>query len=201
MSQEASSNGENHQAHETSYSGAVGREGSSLLADCLVAAVKLMGIVYLMNLANDNPVGCQQIAANGGLESLSSLIANHFPLFCSFSSPFSERSQNTSSIELDHQNHRHLTDQELDFLVAILGLRVNLVEKDGQNRSRLTAASVHVPSSEGFEEESHKDLILLICPIFLANQGAGEGGAEEMILPVGNTFCSSRFFSLLNLHS
>ncbi|XP_021825829.1 uncharacterized protein LOC110766772 [Prunus avium] len=178
MSQEASSNGENHQVHETSYSGAVGREGSGLLADCLLTAVKV-----LMNLANDNPVGCQQIAANGGLETLSSLIANHFPLFSSFSSPFSERSENTSSVELGHQNNRHLTDQELDFLVAILGLLVNLVEKDGQNRSRLAAASVHVPSSEGFEEESRKDLILLICSIFLANQGAGEGGAEEMILP------------------
>ncbi|CAL9015429.1 unnamed protein product [Prunus brigantina] len=178
MSQEASSNGENRQAHETSYSGAVGREGSGLLADCLLTAVKV-----LMNLANDNPVGCQQIAANGGLETLSSLIANHFPLFSSLSSPFSERSENTSSIELGHQNNRHLTDQELDFLVAILGLLVNLVEKDGQNRSRLAAASVHVPSSEGFEEESRKDLILLICSIFLANQGAGEGGAEEMILP------------------
>ncbi|BBH00862.1 Wings apart-like protein regulation of heterochromatin protein [Prunus dulcis] len=177
MSQEASSNVENHQAHETSYSGAVGREGSGLLADCLLTAVKV-----LMNLANDNPVGCQQIAANGGLETLSSLIANHFPLFSSLSSPFSERSENTSSVELGHQNNRHLTDQELDFLVAILGLLVNLVEKDGQNRSRLAAASVHVPSSEGFEEESRKDLILLICSIFLANQGAGEENDEAAVL-------------------
>lgn len=84
-----------------------------------------------MNLANENPVGCQQIAAYGGLETMSSLIANHFP---SFSSPFSKRNENNSSIEPDHQNGRHLTDQELDFLVAILGLLVNLVEKDGRNR-------------------------------------------------------------------
>ena len=62
---------------------------------------------------------------------MSSLIASHFP---SFSSPFSDRHDNTSSIEMDDQNGRHLTDQELDFLVAILGLLVNLVEKDGQNR-------------------------------------------------------------------
>ncbi|KAM1593012.1 hypothetical protein FF2_036446 [Malus domestica] len=178
MSQEASSNGENHQTQETSCSGAVSREGSSLVADCLLTAVKV-----LMNLANDNPVGCQQIAAYGGLETLSSLIANHFPCFNSSSSPFRERSENISSIELDHQNNRHLTDQELDFLVAILGLLVNLVEKDGQNRSRLAAASVQVASSEGFGEESRKDLILLICSIFLANQGAGEGGGEEMVLP------------------
>ncbi|KAM1004920.1 hypothetical protein ACFX13_005095 [Malus domestica] len=178
MSQEASSNGENHQTQETTCSGAVSREGSSIVADCLLTAVKV-----LMNLANDNPVGCQQIAAYGGLETLSSLIANHFPSFNSLSSPFSERSENTSSIELDHQNDKRLTDQELDFLVAILGLLVNLVEKNGQNRSRLAAASVHLPSSEGFKEESRKDLILLICSIFLANQGAGEGGGEEMVLP------------------
>ncbi|CAN6546462.1 unnamed protein product [Malus baccata var. baccata] len=120
MSQEASSNGENHQTQETSCSGAVSREGSSLVADCLLTAVK---------------------------------------------------------------NNRHLSDQELDFLVAILGLLVNLVEKDGQNRSRLAAASVQVASSEGFGEESRKDLILLICSIFLENQGPDEGGGEEMVLP------------------
>ncbi|PRQ28891.1 putative wing apart-like protein [Rosa chinensis] len=175
MSQAESSFGEDHDMPETSYAGAVSKEGSSLLADCLLTAVKV-----LMNLANENPVGCQQIAANGGLETMSSLIASHFP---SFSSPFSERNDNTSSIELDNQNGRHLTDQELDFLVAILGLLVNLVEKDGQNRSRLAAVTVHLPISDGFEEESHKDLILLICSIFLANQGAGEGSEEGKTLP------------------
>jgi hypothetical protein len=44
-----------------------------------------------------------------------------------------------SSIEPDNQNDVHLTDQELDFLVAILGLLVNLVEKDGDNRPVLLA--------------------------------------------------------------
>lgn len=58
-------------------------------------------------------------------------------------------------------------------------------------RSRLAAVSVHVPSSEGVEEESHKDLILLICSIFLANQGAGEGTEEGKILPVSYTFSLS----------
>lgn len=87
-----------------------------------------------MNLTNDNPVGCRQIAAYGGLETMSSLIAGHFPSFSSSSSPSSEMKENSSSSDLDHQNDRHLTDQELDFLVAILGLLVNLVEKDGHNR-------------------------------------------------------------------
>lgn len=66
---------------------------------------------------------------------MSSLIAAHFPSFSSSSSsPSSEIKEKSSSIDLDHQNDRHLSDQELDFLVAILGLLVNLVEKDGHNR-------------------------------------------------------------------
>ena len=91
-----------------------------------------------MNLTNDNPVGCQQIAACGGLETLSSLIAGHFPSFSSYFPPFSERRENTlssnSNLGGEHENDAHLSDQELDFLVAILGLLVNLVEKDGLNR-------------------------------------------------------------------
>lgn len=83
-----------------------------------------------MNLTNDNPIGCEQIAACGGLETLSCLIAGHFPSFssnveCGFSS---------KSDKHDHQIESTLSDQELDFLVAILGLLVNLVEKDGRNR-------------------------------------------------------------------
>lgn len=83
-----------------------------------------------MNLTNDNPVGCQQIAAYGGLETMSLLIAGHFPSFSS-SLSLTEIKQNTSRTS---QYDRHLTDHELDFLVAILGLLVNLVEKDGHNR-------------------------------------------------------------------
>lgn len=79
-----------------------------------------------MNLTNDNPEGCRQIAACGGLEVLSSLIAGHFPSFCSILSK--------PNLATDKQSNTQLTDQELDFLVAILGLLVNLVEKDGRNR-------------------------------------------------------------------
>ncbi|KAG6691064.1 hypothetical protein I3843_10G047000 [Carya illinoinensis] len=172
-SQQELSNGDNNHSHELSCLSAVDEVGSSLLADCLLTAVKV-----LMNLTNDNPVGCRQIAAYGGLETMSSLIAGHFPSFSSSSSPSSEMKENSSSSDLDHQNDRHLTDQELDFLVAILGLLVNLVEKDGHNRSRLAAASVRLPSLEGLVEESHRDVIPLLCSIFLANQGAGEGAGE-----------------------
>lgn len=86
-----------------------------------------------MNLTNDNPVGCQQIAAYGGLETMSMLIAGHFPSFSS-SLSFTQIKGSSARTEKDHLCDRHLTDHELDFLVAILGLLVNLVEKDGRNR-------------------------------------------------------------------
>lgn len=82
-----------------------------------------------MNLTNDNSVGCRQVAACRGLESMAELIAGHFPSFT--------RSPLFNELEMPgpcHQKDKHLTDQELDFLVAILGLLVNLVEKDGINR-------------------------------------------------------------------
>lgn len=90
-----------------------------------------------MNLANDNPDGCQQIAKRGGLEILSSLIASHFPSFSHMPQSVKLRGSNLSSKSsprIDQQSNKDLTDQELDFLVAILGLLVNLVEKDGRNR-------------------------------------------------------------------
>ncbi|XP_038690884.1 wings apart-like protein 1 isoform X1 [Tripterygium wilfordii] len=183
MSQEASSGLENHQKElgdldhllslENMSSPAADKGNSGLLSDCLLTAIKV-----LMNLTNENPVGCQQIAACGGLETMSSLIADHFPLFSSPSLPLIETKENTSRSELQHQSDQHLTDQELDYLVAILGLLVNLVEKDASNRSRLAAASIVLPASDGLEEESHRDVISLLCSIFLANRGAGDASEE-----------------------
>lgn len=170
-SQQESCNIERHHSPDASCSSAVDQEKSNLLADCLLTAVKV-----LMNLTNDNPIGCQQIAGCGGLETLSSLIARHFPSFSSRLPTFSEL-RDKSVIEIEDENDRHLTDQELDFLVAILGLLVNLVEKDGRNRSRLASTSVSLPSSEGLEDEN-RDVIALLCAIFLANQGAGEAAGE-----------------------
>lgn len=86
-----------------------------------------------MNLTNDNPIGCQLIAANGGLEAMSMLIAGHFPSFSSTPS-FAQLKDTSLRTEEDHLCDRLLNDHELDFLVAILGLLVNLVEKDSQNR-------------------------------------------------------------------
>lgn len=46
-------------------------------------------------------------------------------------------------------------------------------------RSRLAAASVLLPSSEGLGREVRRDVIQLLCSIFLANQGESETGAGE----------------------
>lgn len=92
----------------------------------------------LMNLTNDNPIGCRQIASCGGLETLASLILSHFPSFgvsCSTHSQLKDTISSSSSlIEASQLKNKHLNDHELEFLVAILGLLVNLVEKDSQNR-------------------------------------------------------------------
>ncbi|EOA36046.1 hypothetical protein CARUB_v10008277mg [Capsella rubella] len=138
-----------------------------LLSDCLLTAIKV-----LMNLTNDNAVGCRQVGGCRGLESMAELIARHFPSF-TISPLFNEMEKTGSS----HQKKdSHLTDQELDFLVAILGLLVNLVEKDGVNRSRLASASV-LTKPEGLQESEQK-MIPLLCSIFLTNQGSAEAKEE-----------------------
>ncbi|XVF40534.1 hypothetical protein PTKIN_Ptkin01aG0121300 [Pterospermum kingtungense] len=185
MSQEESSNGESqrefineeyHHSIVASGSQSAEEEYSSLLSDCLLTAVKV-----LMNLTNDNPLGCQQIAASGALETLCTLIASHFPSFCLYLRRVHEMEETSCNIELDDQNDRPLTDPELDFLVAILGLLVNLVEKDERNRSRLAAASVSLPNSEGLREVRCMAVIPLLCAIFLANRG--EDDEDEEVLP------------------
>ncbi|WZZ19234.1 hypothetical protein YC2023_112323 [Brassica napus] len=139
-----------------------------LLSDCLLTAVKV-----LMNLTNDNALGCRQVGGCRGLESMAELIARHFPSFTE--SPLFSEMEET---ERFHQKKdKHLTDQELDFLVAILGLLVNLVEKDGVNRSRLASASFAITKPEGLQE-SEQEMIPLLCSIFLTNQGS-EDTKEE----------------------
>ncbi|KAI3466652.1 hypothetical protein Pfo_023315 [Paulownia fortunei] len=180
-SQQESNNIEYRHSQETSCSSAVDEDKSNLLADCLLTAVKV-----LMNLTNDNPEGCQQIATCGGLEILSSLIAGHFPSFSLSLPHFDEVRESSlsskSSPRINQRSNTPLTDRELDFLVAILGLLVNLVEKDGRNRSRLAAASVSLTHLEGFNSENQTNVISLLCSIFLANQGTSEAAGEEKYL-------------------
>ncbi|XP_072956838.1 wings apart-like protein 2 isoform X1 [Typha angustifolia] len=177
-------NGENHQSCESSLP-SVHEEDTNLLEDCLLTSVKV-----LMNLTNDNPVGCQEIAACGGLDTMASLITRHFPSFdlCfpvnSHSSKNMLPDQNVSAgqdvtSDASHVSNRHLRDHELDFLVAILGLLVNLVEKDSRNRVRLASTRVSVDLPGNLEsKEVKKDVIPLLCSVFLANQGAGKVDEE-----------------------
>ncbi|KAM0072583.1 putative wing apart-like protein [Helianthus debilis subsp. tardiflorus] len=173
MSQQDSTNVEPpHDSSQASCSYVNDDEKFSLLADCLLAAVKV-----LMNITNDNSVGCEQIAACGGLETLCGLIVGHYPSFNSHLPNFGDR-KDKSVLEVDNDENKRLNDQELDFLVAILGLLVNLVEKDGHNRARLAATSISIPKSGGLDYET-TEVIPLLCSIFLANQGAGEAAEEE----------------------
>ncbi|KAF3796193.1 Wings apart-like protein-like protein [Nymphaea thermarum] len=138
-------------------------ETADLLGECLLTAVKV-----LMNLTNDNPIGCQQTGECGGLDTMAHLIVGHFPRF-HLQPPASQNNN------YHHQNIKHLSDQELDFLVAILGLLVNLVEKDNTNRARLAAASVSLPSLRKPDGKNNCVAVIpLLCSIFLANQGSGE---------------------------
>ncbi|XP_019093047.1 PREDICTED: uncharacterized protein LOC104752771 [Camelina sativa] len=160
-SQEESSDRDRHVTEQPSSTYEIDKGCLCLISDCLLTAVKV-----LMNLTNDNSVGCRQVAACRGLESMAELIAGHFPSFT--------RSPLLSELEIPgscHKKEKHLTDQELEFLVAILGLLVNLVEKDGINRSRLAAASVPITNPEGLQV-SEQDMIPLLCSIFLTNQGS-----------------------------
>uniref|UniRef100_A0A0D9XL22 Wings apart-like protein C-terminal domain-containing protein n=1 Tax=Leersia perrieri TaxID=77586 RepID=A0A0D9XL22_9ORYZ len=161
------------------------KDESSLLEDCLLASVKV-----LMNLANDNPSGCELIASCGGLNTMASLIIKHFPSFCFIvdnnyntrdSASYCRdvnlgRELSSSQNSKAHQvKIKQLRDHELDFLVAILGLLVNLVEKDSLNRVRLSSARVPVDLSQNPEiEETQRDVIPLLCSVFLASQGASE---------------------------
>ncbi|XP_020084180.1 uncharacterized protein LOC109707361 isoform X2 [Ananas comosus] len=175
-------NEENHLSGEPSCPS--GNEDTNLLEDCLLTSVKV-----LMNLTNDNPVGCQQIAACGGLDTMVSLIVQHIPSFdlcfpenCQFKETISACQSESSSqnIKTSHVNNRHLSDHELDFLVAILGLLVNLVEKDSQNRLRLASACVSVDRPGQLDCKGiTRDVIPLLCSIFLANQGAREVAGED----------------------
>eukprot|EP00252_Welwitschia_mirabilis_P013661 TRINITY_DN3003_c0_g1_i6.p1 TRINITY_DN3003_c0_g1~~TRINITY_DN3003_c0_g1_i6.p1 ORF type:complete len:908 (-),score=190.38 TRINITY_DN3003_c0_g1_i6:231-2954(-) len=135
---------------------------SSMLGDCLLAGVKV-----LMNLTNDNPLGCQCVAQCGALDTMASLIIVHYP---SFQSQLFAVNKESCPLNDEADN------QDLDLLIAILGLLVNLVEKDVGNRARLASSSVNLQYK--FEGSSkvrgcRRGVIPLLCSIFLSNQGAG----------------------------
>lgn len=174
---------------ETYATGKQESEECALLGDCLLAAVKV-----IMNLTNDNPLGCNQVASCGGLDTMASLIVNHYPLFQSRLFTTSEKKgKKSGSKSMENgsstfsENEEAMSDQDLDLLVVILGVLVNLVEKDTENRARLAASSVILPRSTvgDFEvRECRRAVIPLLCSIFLTKQGAGEaaGGGGSLAM-------------------
>ncbi|KAF6989205.1 hypothetical protein CFC21_006558 [Triticum aestivum] len=175
-SQESYQPEDNHHLGATSHSNV--DDDSSLLEDCLLASIKV-----LMNLANDNPSGCEHIASCGGLNTMASLIIKHFPSF-DFSVDtgrdvdLGQDLTDSEDSKACQVKAKQLRDHELDFLVAILGLLVNLVEKDSLNRVRLASARVSVDLSKNAQsEKAQRDVIPLLCSIFLASKGSGEASA------------------------
>lgn len=160
----------------------VDEEDPSLLEDCLLSSVKV-----LMNLTNDNPVGCQQIGASGGLDTLVSLITSHFSSLDMHFPVSTKTVERVTSFdknkESEYLNNRKLHDHQLDFLVAILGLLVNLIEKDCVNRFRLASARVLVnqPGTSA-SKEIYREVVPMLCSIFMSNQGAVNTAREEEVL-------------------
>jgi hypothetical protein len=139
------------------------REPSPHLAECLLSGVKV-----LMNLTNNNPVGCRQVANCGGLDAVSSLLVAYFP------KPSVEALQVPGS-KLKGKDSN--TDQDLEMVVVALGVLCNLVERDEGNRSRLATLDVDLPphiAAKRGSVSSNYGMIALLCALFLSKQGAGE---------------------------
>ncbi|XP_024538615.1 wings apart-like protein homolog isoform X1 [Selaginella moellendorffii] len=122
--------------------------------ECLLSAVKV-----LMNLTNDNATGCKQVGACNGIFSVASLLVSNYP----------RESQEEMS---------------LDLLVTVLGMLVNLVEKDKSNRSQLAALDLKLPSH--IASGNGRGILTLLCSLFLSKQGSGEAAEarEKSIIKV-----------------
>ncbi|KAH7287577.1 hypothetical protein KP509_32G063200 [Ceratopteris richardii] len=144
---------------------------SSLLEDCLLSAVKV-----IMNLTNDNELGCRRVAIVGGLDAMASLIVKLFPSFHSFPSDVPRRDGGQRDTKrVNTTSSTNAEDQDLDLLVVILGVLVNLVEKDTRNRGRLVSMNTEVLDKflDGHGMHKEHSIIKLLCSIFLSKQGAG----------------------------
>lgn len=143
----------------------------NLLEDCLLSAVKV-----LMNLTNDNDLGCRQVAADGGLDAVALLIAKHFPSFQSVSLKVRRRNgEDKGNNRIKQESDANHQDQDLDLLVVVLGVLVNLVEKDTRNRGRLVSLNTegsHHALNGSVKQRDH-GIITLLCSIFLSKEGTG----------------------------
>ncbi|KAJ7285501.1 hypothetical protein O6H91_Y329900 [Diphasiastrum complanatum] len=149
-------------------------------AECLLSAVKV-----LMNLTNNNPDGCRQVAACGGLDTMATLVLG----YCDKQKKSSELQKENVSAE------RVCFEEDLDLLVAVLGVLVNLIEKDDHIRARLASLNIPAstsPTSKNSQGPYRRDMISLLCLLFLSKQGAGEAAeAKEgkIQLEVSCCFC------------
>lgn len=142
-----------------------------LLENCLLSAVKV-----LMNLTNDNDLGCRQVAVVRGLDAMASLIVRHFPSFHCFPSDAQAKNGGRKASEKSfREKPAEHQDQDLDLLVVVLGVLVNLVEKDTKNRGRLIALNTEdfYDISDGAVAGKHS-IIKLLCSIFLSKKGSGK---------------------------
>lgn len=155
-------NGDDGDMHVTSKERMDNDAQEKVLLECLLSAVKV-----LMNLTNDNDLGCRQVAASGGLDAMASLITEHYPSFLSVSN---------RGVQRERFTEKGSNDQDLDLLVVILGVLVNLVEKDCRNRERLASLNVEgsylTPDSR--IELNNNGMIRLLCSIFLSKEGSGK---------------------------
>lgn len=106
-----------------------------------------------MNLTNNNPVGCRQVAMCGGLDTIASLLVAHFPNPQSsppLVSPGKQKKQRPGGPQ--HGPSEVLkekggqADQDLDMVVVALGVLCNLVEKDEGNRCAANSSTFQLRS-------------------------------------------------------
>ncbi|MCO5548529.1 hypothetical protein L7F22_001989 [Adiantum nelumboides] len=141
----------------------------NLVEDCLLSAVKV-----LMNLTNDNELGCRRVAIVGGLDAMASLIVRLFPSFHSSPSNLEGEVGETPQ-KFIKASQTGSKDQDMDLLVVVLGVLVNLVEKDTKNRGRLVSMNTEMFNSDSLTCVTCKEhgIIKLLCSIFLSKEGAG----------------------------
>ncbi|KAL3685661.1 hypothetical protein R1sor_003683 [Riccia sorocarpa] len=146
-----------------------------VIGDCLLSGVKV-----LMNLTNNNSVGCQQVAECGGLKALSSLLIAHYPWPKASDLKADDGKQVFQNG--DTENEPREADHDLDIVVTVLGVLCNLVEKDTLNRTRLASLKLQVPHNVASTKEGElwqaSGMVALLCSLFLTKQGAGEAAAE-----------------------
>eukprot|EP01018_Ginkgo_biloba_P033675 Gb_07895 [translate_table: standard] len=148
-----------------------------------------------MNLTNDNPLGCHQVAACGGLDTMASLIVGHYPLFQSHLFTSGRQKGNGTHLDLanirsssDDHSDEALSDQDLDLLVVILGVLVNLVEKDTGNRIWCSLINCN-----------HKDFMLLLA-IMVSRPSLVETMEKDAIVSLQYAMCDCIYLVLIIAH-